>query len=43
MISHKYSCKICNKHFYHKIHYDRHKMILHPLEIYIEDINFIEK
>lgn len=32
MISHKYSCKTCNKHFYHKIHYDKHKMLLHPYE-----------
>jgi hypothetical protein len=44
MISHNYSCKICNKQFYHKIHFDRHKMLLHPpCENNISATEIIEK
>jgi hypothetical protein len=43
MISHKYLCKICNKEFYHKIHFDRHKMQLHHPSDNNIDTNIIEK
>lgn len=43
MISHNYLCKICNKQFYHKTHYDRHKKLIPPCDNNIEDTNIIEK